>query len=200
MKMTAKEMKQIIQDCGMTCQSSHYGFGELKENLQERIDFALESGQTQMILSSFWIPEKAGMDDWLKAADELNEIGLKVKKAGLVAGYHNHHMEFDKIDGKLIYDALLERLDPGMVKMQFQVAVVNIGYKASDYFRKYPGRFISAHLSDWSEEKQDQVPIGHGVVDWKEFFSLAETAGLKNTYVEMDEVTFKESAEFLKNM
>lgn len=199
MSMKASEMKKIITDAGLTCYSSHYGLGELRDNLQERMDFALESGQTQMILSSFWLPENSGMDEWMKAADELNEIGAKTKKSGLVTGFHNHHMEFEKIDGILIYDALLERLDPDVVKMQFQVAVIDRGYKAADYFRKYPGRFISAHLADWSAEKNDQVPIGQGIVDWKEFFSLAETAGLKNIFVEMDPVTFKESAEFLNS-
>ena len=43
------------------------------------------------------------------------------------------------------YDVLLEEFDPDVVKMQFQVAVFNIGYLAADYFRKYPGRFWSAH-------------------------------------------------------
>ena len=44
-------------------------------NLDERITFAAESGQKQMILSSFGLPEKATMSDWIKAADELNKMG-----------------------------------------------------------------------------------------------------------------------------
>ena len=62
-----------------------------------------------------------------------------MKKAGIQAGYHNHHMEFEKLDGQFIYDALLKQLDPNYVKMQFQVAVISFGYKASDYFNKFPG-------------------------------------------------------------
>ena len=150
MKLKAKEMKQIINDAGLICDSSHYGFGELRDNLDERITFALESGQKQMILSSFWMPENATLSDWIKAAAELNKIGEKSKKEGIQMGYHNHHMEFAKIDGTLIYDAIMKELDPEYVKMQFQVAVISIGYKAADYFNKYPGRFISAHLADWS--------------------------------------------------
>ena len=91
---------------------------------------------------------RGSLDDYRKAADELNEIGEKTKAAGLQMGFHNHHMEFEKRDGKLIYDVLMDEFDPDLVKMQFQVAVISIGYKAADYFRKYPGRFISAHLSD----------------------------------------------------
>lgn len=200
MKLKAKEMKQIITDAGLICPSSHYGMDELRKSLDERITFALESGQTQMILSSFGLSEKATLDDWLKAADELNKMGVKVKNAGLQMGYHNHHGEFQKIDDTLIYDALMKQFDPEYIKMQFQVAVINIGYKASEYFTKYPGRFISAHLADWSTVKKTEVPVGQGIVDWKEFFATIDTGGVKNVFVEMSEGTFKESADYLHNI
>src|SRR5690606_16942507 len=114
----------------------------------------------QMVASSFWLPEGASIDEYRNAADELNPIGEKTKAAGIQMVFHNHHMEFEKRGDELIYDALLAQFDPELVKMQFQVAVADIGYKAADYFRKYLGRFISAHLADWSSEKDAQVPIG----------------------------------------
>jgi sugar phosphate isomerase/epimerase len=199
MKLSAREMKQIINDAGMICESTHYGMEELRNELDKRIEFALESGQKQMILSSFSFPGKASLSDWLKAADELNKIGVKAKVAGLQMGFHNHHMEFAKIDGTLIYDALLNQFDPEYVKMQFQVAVINAGYKASDYFTRYPGRFVSAHLADWSPEEKKEVPVGQGMVDWKEFFRTLRKGGVKNVFVEMGEDTFKASADYLKD-
>jgi len=197
MKLKASEMKKIVNDAGLVLESTHYGMGELRDNLNERIDFALESGQKQMICSSFWLPKNATMSDWMKAVDELNEIGAKTKNAGLQTGFHNHHMEFEKIDGKLIYDSLLGNFDPDLVKMQFQVAVVSIGYTAANYFEKYPGRFISAHLADWSTAENKQVPIGQGIVDWNEFFKAAEKCGVKNYFVEMEAETFKDSANYI---
>ena len=194
--MSGKEMKKIIDGTGLKCISSHYGMGELRDSLDNRIEWAKGLEMKQMICSSFWLPEGT-MDDYLKACDELNKIGEKTKAAGIQMGFHNHNMEFEKKDGKLIYDALMERLDPDLVKMQFQVAVIDIGYKAADYFRKYPGRFISAHLADWSEKDKKQVPIGQGVVDWKDLFEAAKTGGVKNFFVEMDPETFKPSAEYL---
>jgi sugar phosphate isomerase/epimerase len=200
MKMKAGEMKKIVGDAGLICESSHYTMGELRTNLQERIDFALESGQKQMILSSFWLPKDATLDDWKKSADELNKIGEKSKKAGIPMGFHNHHMEFEKIGDTLIYDELLKTFDPEYVKLQFQVAVISIGYKAADYFKKHPGRFISAHLADWSDKTEKSVPLGKGIVDWKEFFASVKTGGVKNIFVEMSPDTFKESAEFLNSL
>lgn len=200
MKLTAKEMKKIIHDAGLKFPSSHYGMDELRNHLDERIQFAKESGQTQMILSSFGLPQKASISDWLRAADELNKFGEKSRKSGIQMGYHNHDMEFEKIGDTLIYDALMNQFDPDLIKMQFQVAVISKGYKASSYFTKYPGRFISAHLADWSDTKKQNVPLGQGIVDWKEFFAKLKTGGVKNIFVEMDPSTFKESADYFHGL
>jgi sugar phosphate isomerase/epimerase len=199
-KLTAKEMKKIINDAGLIFESTHYQMNELRKSLDQRIEFAKESGQKQMILASPGLPKGATMSDWMKAADELNNFGAKSKKSGIQMAYHNHHTEFEKIDGTLIYDALLKQLDPEYVKMQFQVAVISIGYKASDYFTKYPGRFISAHLADWSATENKSVPLGKGIVDWKEFFATINKGGVKNIFVEMELETFKESASFINSL
>ncbi len=198
--MSGKELRKIIEDAGLKCESSHYNMSELREHLDNRIEWSHEMGITQIIASSFWLPKEASLDDYRKSCDELNKIGLKTKTAGIQTGFHNHHMEFEKLGGTLIYDSLLDELDPEAVKMQFQVAVVNIGFKAADYFRKYPGRFISAHLADWSAEKEKQVPIGQGMVDWKDFFLAAKTGGVKNFFVEMDPDAFADSARFLQSL
>jgi sugar phosphate isomerase/epimerase len=197
-KMTATELKKIIKDEGFTCISCHYGLKELKEHAPERIAYAKELGLEQMIVSSFGLPKEATLSDWKKAADDLNKIGEESKKAGIQMGFHNHNNEFEKLEGELIYDALLKQFDPSLVKMQFQVWVVSIGYKAADYFKKYPDRFISAHLYDWLGTGDQPVPLGQGKVDWKEFFAAAKTGGVKNYFVEMD-VDLKASADFLKS-
>lgn len=197
--MKTSEMKQIIADSGLRCTSSHFSVGELRDHLDNRIEWALELGMKQMVLASFWVPGDGSLDEYRKAAQELNVIAGKTKAAGLQMAFHNHHKEFEKRGGQLVYDVLLEEFDPDLVKMQFQVAVFNIGYNAADYFREYPGRFISAHLADWSAEKEEQVPIGQGDVDWDDFFEAAGTAGVKNYFVEMAPETLPESAAYLQS-
>jgi sugar phosphate isomerase/epimerase len=198
--MKTADMHSIINDAGLTCPSCHFGYGELTtEQLDDRIEFAHGLGLTQMICSTFWLPKNAVLNDYLAAADKLNIAAEKIKKAGMQAGFHNHEFEFAKLDGQLIYDALMSRFDPDLVKMQFQTEVINLGYKASDYFIKYPGRFISSHLSDWTADKKE-VPVGKGVIDWKEFFAAAKTGGVKNFFVEMKPETLKESADYIHGL
>jgi sugar phosphate isomerase/epimerase len=200
LKLSGKDLRKIINDAGLSLDSTHYGMQELRTNLDDRIAWAKDSGQKQMIISSFGLPENATMNDWMKACGEANKMGMKTAAAGIQLGYHNHHMEFAKLDGKLIYDAMMAEFDPELVKMQFQVAVISIGYKAADYFKKYPGRFISAHLADYSKAEDKNVVIGKGIVDWKELFAATNIGGVKNIFVEMDPDTFKDSAAYLHSL
>ena len=199
-QLKASEMRDKIRAAGLSCESCHYPFVELRDHLEERIATAKELGLTQMILSGFWLKKDAPLVEWQKAAEACNKMGEQTKKAGIQLGFHNHHFEFGKIDGALIYDALMEKFDPELVKMQFQVAVINIGYKAVTYFRKYPGRFISLHLADYSATEKKSVPVGQGIVDWKELFSEANAAGVKNYYVEMGMDLLKPSSEYLRGL
>lgn len=199
--MKAADMKRIITDAGLICPSCHFTFGELTDKLDDRIEFAHQLGLTQMICSSFWLPETATLKNYQESADKLNKIAATINKAGLATGFHNHTMEFKTLDGQLIYDALMAELDPALVKMQFQTEVITLGYKASTYFTKYPGRFISSHLSDWTADKK-YAAIGQGVIDWKEFFTTAKIGGVKNFFVEieMDPTLFKDSATYIHGL
>jgi sugar phosphate isomerase/epimerase len=65
---------------------------------------------------------------------------------------------------------------------------------------KYPGRFCSLHLQDWSAAEKKQMPIGQGSVDWKKLFAAAKKGGVKNYFVEMNMAAMKESYPYLHDL
>jgi sugar phosphate isomerase/epimerase len=198
--MKVSDMRSIITDAGLSCPSCHFTFSEFSaQNLDDRIEFARQLGIRHMICSHPGLSKTATIDEYLLRADDLNKAAEKIKKAGLQMGYHNHSIEFAELDGRLIYDALLERLDPVLVKMQFQTEVINLGYKGAAYFNMHPGRFISAHLSDWTADKKE-MPVGQGIIDWKEFFAAAITTGIETFFVEMTPGTFAESIRYIRSL
>lgn len=199
-KYKASELRDKIHAAGLQCESCHFQTRELKENIGETIAFAKELGLKQMILASFGLRKDATLDDWKRVAADLNKSGEEAHKAGLQVGFHNHDGEFQKIGEGLIYDELMKALDPKLVKMQFQVSVVSLGYHAADMFEKYPGRFISIHLQDWSPQTKKSVAIGKGIVDWKKLFGAAKKAGVKNYFVELNLDAMKESYPFLHSL
>lgn len=198
--MKAPEIRAAIHSAGLGCESCHFQFRELKENLDDRVAFARGLGLKQMIVSTFGLPQDATLADWQKAADELNQIGEKTRQSGLQLGFHNHNFEFKELDGALIYDELMKRLDAKLVKMQFQVAVISLGFDAATFLTKYPGRFLSLHLIDWSAEQKKDVAIGAGSIDWPKLFAAAKTGGIRNYFVEMDWDLMKASVPYLRKL
>ena len=153
-----------------------------------------------MVLSTFGLPATATLADWKQAATTLNQIGERTAKAGIQLGFHNHNGEFARLDDTLIYDALLQTFDPKLVKLQFQVAVISLGFEAATYLKKYPGRYLSLHLADYSTAEKKAVPVGQGVVDWKALFAAAKSAGVQNYFVEVNPDAMAASYAYLHKL
>jgi len=198
--MKPSELREKIHAAGLGCESCHFGFGELKDHLDARLEFAQGLGLKQMIIATFGVAKDAKMADWMHAVDDANKLGERTQKANIQLGFHNHDFEFQKIDNELIYDKLMAEFDPMAVKMQFQVSVIRLGYQAADYFEKYPGRFISIHLQDLSPTDKKEVALGQGIVDWKRLWTAAKKSGAKNYFVEVDRNDMQASAQFLKGL
>src|SRR6476659_11027763 len=203
-KYSGKELKKITNDAGLETPSCHFTWKEIMDDssLAERIEFANQLGLKCMVCSGGL--QAKTEDEVKKRCDQMNHVGEMVKKGGMIAGYHNHNGEFDeKFGDRPQYDLMIEGLDPSLVKMQFQVAAITSGYKAQDYFRKFPGRFISAHLQDFSpSDHKKEVVMGTGIVDWKDFFDAAKVGGLQYIFVEMesDPTVMQGCANYIKNM
>jgi sugar phosphate isomerase/epimerase len=197
-KYSPAELRKILADAGVTCVSSHFTMEELRKNQQDRIAWAKELGLTQMLVPTLEGPAHPTMDDVKRAADEYNKMGEQAARAGIQQGLHNEDFELSKVNGKRTYDLLFDLLDPKLVKYQFQVSTISEGYDAAEYFRKYPGRFISMHVQGWSAKTRKIMPVGQGTLDWKNIFTAAKTGGIKNYFVEMDLAMMQASVPYLR--
>ena len=52
------------------------------------------------------------LEDLDKFISFLNSTAQKLAGEGMTIAYHNHWFEFDEIDGKVIYDYMIEHTDP----------------------------------------------------------------------------------------
>lgn len=197
--MSPEELRKRIRAAGLRCESCHYTRRELNENLPERIDYARRLGLRHMVLSSMSI-RNGTLADWSRAAGELNKAAEQIAKAGMQAGFHNHDVEFGKIDGELIYDRLMRELDPKLVKMQYQVVVGRLGVDAAEVFQKYSGRFVSLHLADWNPGDKSEATLGKGAVDWKLLLANAKKAGVRNYFIEVERGIMKPSCQHIRSL
>jgi sugar phosphate isomerase/epimerase len=199
-KYKGAELRRMFGDLGVKCESSHFDIGELRKDLAGRIAWANDLGLTQMMVPSLDGPRNPTMDDVKRAAEEYNKMGEQSAKAGIQQGLHNEGFELSMVGGKRTYDLLLELLDPKLVKFQFQVSTISRGYDAAEYFTKYPGRFVSMHVQDWSAVTKKTMAVGQGTLDWTKIFTAAKTGGLKNYFVEMNLDLMKASVPFLRQL
>jgi sugar phosphate isomerase/epimerase len=199
-KYSGSELRKILADAGVSCVSSHFSMEELREDQDKRLTWAKDVGLTQMIVPTLNGPKNPTMDDVKRAADEYNKMAERSAKAGIQQGLHNEDFELTMVDGKRTYDLLLDLLDPKLVKFQFQVSTISVGYDAAEYFTKYPGRFNSMHVQGWSAETKKIMPVGQDSLDWKKIFTAAKSAGIKNYFVEMNLDMMRASVPFLQKL
>ena len=181
-----KEYKKITEDIGLIPQSSHTMVNI--ENIDKVIEDTLEAGMSYIVLPYLSEDKRRTLDEYKMTAEEFNKIGERCKSSGLQFAYHNHAFEFDKMDGIIPYDILLEQTDPEFVTMQLDLYwMVFGGYEPIDYFGKYPDRFVLWHVKDMDNtEKRESTEIGKGIIDFKKIFADKERAGMKYFYVEQE--------------
>lgn len=129
-----------------------------------------------------WMGVPKTMKDLLTQCKYLNEIGKLCKQSGIKFGYHNHSHEFQKVEGKTMYDVMLENTDPEYVFFEMDVFWTVWGQNSPvNYFKKYPGRFKMFHIKDYREIGQS------GMVGYDAIFNNADKAGMENFVVELEQ-------------
>ena len=188
-------------DVGLRCESAHFYIDELKEDIRASIDWAKDLGLTQMFASTLHGPTGPNMGDIKRATDSFNKMGEQVQSAGMQLGLHNEAFELSNVQGMHVYDELLRLLDPKLIKFQFQISAISAGFDVVEYLTKYPGRYISLHLQDWSPETKTVKTIGQGSLDWKKIFTAAKTCGVKNYFVDVNPLeAIRASYPFLRDL
>jgi sugar phosphate isomerase/epimerase len=180
------EIKKITKDLGMNLRSGHVHFDD---KWQQTIDDAVEAGQEYVIVSS--MPAKGQtVDNYQRVAASFNKAGEACKKSNLYFGYHNHDFEFEKENGKILYDVLVENTNPDFVNMEMDLGwVIVTGNNPLDYFAKYPNRFPLWHLKDMNIAEKHSTEFGKGGLDIKKMLQNSKKAGMKYFFVEQEEYT-----------
>jgi sugar phosphate isomerase/epimerase len=206
-----KQTRRIIEDAGLKCPSAHFTMSELRGKQEQSIAWAIDIGMTQMgtaTLSGHVENGATAMDVVKRAADEYNKIAGFAAKAGIQQFLHDEGFEMSRVDGRLVYEVLLELLDPKLVKMQYQMSAMPVAGDAATYFTKYPGRFLSMHLQGVGPARaqgagggrEPQLALGKDTVDWSRVFSAARTGGVKNYFVEQNWDLTTQSVAYLKTL
>ena len=127
-------------------------------------------------------------DGAVDMAKKLNASAEKMTAAGLGLCYHNHAIEFQRIDGELLLDiyynnapALLGEIDTFWVQAG--------GGNPVEWVKKLAGRMPLLHLKEFAVSGNDKRMsyIGGGNLDWKNIIAAGEAGGVEYYIVEQDD-------------
>ena len=153
-------------------------------------------------------------------AKQAEEYALKLKEDGIDLYYHNHHMEFIKVDGKYLLDLLRENAP----HMGFELDTHWIhrgGENPVEFIKKYAGSVRLLHLKDYRIGNVEMpnmagpdgmqkfveaffykpvqfAELGTGTLPLKECIEAGLAGGAEYFLVEQDETYGRDPFECLK--
>jgi len=189
----AKEFKKILSDLGMRMLSGHtvmrkQHWDETQKDFTSEWKYTIEDaaimGQQYVISPSMEEEFRTNINELKRFMDVFNQCGELCKKSGMQFGYHNHDFEFSqKLNGKSMYDIILESTDPKLVIQQLDTGnLFNGGVTALDIVTKFPGRFASMHVKDeilsaGVSEKYESTVLGTGIAQVKKVIDIGRESG-----------------------
>lgn len=217
---TAKEVKRILDDNGLSAPSMHTGIGSLHHALDGLAEAADVLGAKYVVLPS--APTPKDLDGYKQRADEFNKIGEEARKRGIRFAYHNHGNGLKATNGKVPFELLMERIDPKLVFFQMDIYWMTAGgVDVSDYLDKYKGRFKLMHIKDMAKDVRFSGDggdpsqwialfpylsnAGSGVLDLEKILRHVRSSGVEHFIVERDlapnpEEDLRESFTYLSNV
>jgi sugar phosphate isomerase/epimerase len=126
----------------------------------------------------------------LGLAARLDTAGRLMREAGLVLTYHNHAIEFQRLDGKPALDWLYEKTDARNLQGEIDTYwVQHGGGDPAVWCRKLSRRLPVLHLKDYTVlgGKPAFAPVGSGNLDMPAIVSAADAAGCEWFIVEQDD-------------
>lgn len=137
------------------------------------------------------MPKKYCSPEWLgHFAEDFREPAKKIAAKGKLLMYHNHNVEFQKFNGKLVFDTLLESFAPEELGFTLDTYWVQMGgADVCDWLKKLKGRTPCIHLKDMAVRGWDPVmaPVMEGNLNFPEILRTIEAlGGVKHLLVEQD--------------
>jgi len=179
-----EELKKELAANGLTLVGWHIGIDSLDEaNFDNTVAFCKAAGNPRLVVPGLPAEMTASADAWRKTAEVFCAAADKLAPHGISLGYHNHHTEFQALDGEIPWDIFVAGTE-GKVFIQLDNGnAMNGNADVMELIRKYPRRGETVHLKPYSKKNGFDTMIGEDDVPWADFFAEIEAQGVTEWYV-----------------
>ena len=179
---SAKDIRKQLDDNRLVCCGTHAQWPTVQaDQFESTVEFNKTIGNKYLIVPSLPRQQTANLEALEKTAAFFTEMAKKAQAVGMVAGYHAHGGDFEKVEGTTPWEVIFDGT-PKEFAMQLDVGNA-IGGGGDPYaiLDRYPGRSKTIHLKEHGG-KQGAV-VGEGDVVWQRIFKLCETTGGTEWYI-----------------
>lgn len=203
-----EEMMKILDGEGLVCCATH----EPGANILDTPELVVERlNKLNCKYTAYPFPH-VNLDslDAVEAfAAALNASGKVLRDAGKVLTYHNHQLEFKKMDGRIILDVIYNATDHRYLQGEPDTYWIQFGGgDPTVWCKKLNGRLPLLHMKDYTIAPDGSITmteVGNGNLDWPRIVGAAEHSGCEWFIVEQDICpgdpfdSLKKSFEYIKN-
>jgi sugar phosphate isomerase/epimerase len=193
---TAEEIRNMLDERGMTCSSFGVGYPDLVSKTEEVGKNAVTLGARFVRVA--WIPHDAPftIEHARKAVNDFNNAGRTLKeKFNLIFCYHNHGYEFQPYQKGTMFDVMVKETDPKFVSFELDILwAVHPGADPAKLLRKYGSRFKLMHVKDLKKgvrgdfsgktDVRNDVILGTGQVDFSSLIKALTKSPIEHLYIE----------------
>ncbi len=190
--LPAKPMKEVLDKYGLEVVLTHRAFADFIADVNEVIEYNKILGSNICGLGSMpkeYFESKETVMDFTK---QIKPVCEAIKKEAMKFAYHNHAAEFMKIDGKYVFDYLIEETDPEAFCFTVDTYWCQIaGVDAADLIERLGKRAVVLHYKDLKitfegGNTPKMAEVGNGNLDWDRITEAGEKAGSLYAVVEQD--------------
>lgn len=191
-KMDPHELAKILKNEGLICCATHTSIEEILQDPQRIAEEHRILGCKHSALggmTGLWdhsIPKTK--ERFIAFAKEISTAAKKLKPLGISYGYHNHKIEFQKIDGEAILDLLIRETSPEVTFELDTFWVQTGGGDPAAWIDKVKGRIPLLHLKDLTivDDQVIMAEVGEGNINFHRIINSARAAGVEWYIIEQD--------------
>lgn len=191
---SAQEVRRLLDQASLTAVSAHVGIEPFEADFETEVTYWKTVGIDYVVIPSMMDECRDTLATWRQGAKRLDDLGLKLKRAGLTLMFHNHPGDLQSFadDKRTKLTILLAETSPEHLKVEIDTAWIHAGrVDPYSFIRAYKNRCPLIHLKDLvadpTEKKHPFAPLGQGCLNWPIIFEAMDYSGVQVYIFEQDE-------------
>lgn len=172
---TTTEAARLFKELGLEVPSAHTPL-PVGEDANRVLDFMAAMG-SQRIVSGKGPDSFETMQLIKQTCDVFHEAQAVAAENGMAFGIHNHWWEFLQVEGRYVYQVMLEHLNPGVFFELDTYWIKTAGVDPAKVVKELGLRAPLLHIKDGPAVKDEpHVAVGEGVLDFPAIVQAAHGA------------------------